>query len=152
MNPDVIVTHSVHGDYGHPDHAAVYEATLGAVRRAAGDTVRLYALNWPRWMVKLNLRLMKLGGREIRRLGPRGRFNLSAAVYRSENSTISIDVRHQLGVRRKASRWYAAEIAKGPLPLRILERLRLWIQSRFLGRTRLTLVNKPKGIIGKTVL
>jgi len=26
INPDVVITHSVHDDYGHPDHAAVYEA------------------------------------------------------------------------------------------------------------------------------
>jgi LmbE family N-acetylglucosaminyl deacetylase len=146
INPDVVITHSAHGDYGHPDHAAVYEATLRAVERSVSDTVRLYALSWPRWMVKFNIRLMKLGGRNIRKMGPKGRFNLSGAVYRSENSTTSIKVGNKLGIRREASRWYAAEIARGPLPLRILERLPLWIQSRFLGRARLTLVNKPKGV------
>jgi len=149
INPDVVITHSVHGDYGHPDHAAVYEATLRAVERSVNDTVRLYALSWPRWMVKFNIRLMRLGGREIRRMGPRGRFNLSAAVYRSEDSTTSVKVGEKLGIRREASCWYAPEIRKGPLPLRILERLPLWIQSRFLGRVRLTLVNTPKDFLWK---
>lgn len=149
INPDVVITHSVHGDYGHPDHAAVYEATLRAVERSISDTLRLYSLNWPRWMVKFNLRLMKLGGREVRRMGPRGRFNLSAAVYRSEDSTTSMRVGDKLTIRREASRWYAPEIARGPLPLRILERFPLWIQSRILGKARLTLVNKPKESHGK---
>jgi len=151
INPDVVITHSVHGDYGHPDHAAVYEATIRA-EGSASDTVRLYALSWPRWMVKFNIRLMKLGGREIRKMGPKGRFNLSAAVYRSQDSTTSIKVGNKLGVRREASRWYAPEIARGPLQLRVFERLPLWIQSRFLGRARLTLVNKPIDVPGKYVL
>ena len=147
--PDVVITHSIYGDYGHPDHAAVYEATLRAVERSASDTVRLYALSWPRWMVRLNLRLMKAGGREIRKMGPRGRFNLSAAVYRSKDPTISIKVGNRLGIRREACRWYESEIAKGPLPLRILERLPLWIQSRFLGRARLTREVTPRRFIEK---
>ena len=149
IKPDVVITHSVHGDYGHPDHAAVYEATFRAVERSSSDSVRLYALSWPRWMVKFNIRLMKLGGREIRRMGPRGRFNLSASMHRLQDPTTTIKVGSKLGVRRKASRWYAAEIAKGPLPLRILERLPLWVQSTILGRARLTLVNKPKDFDGK---
>jgi LmbE family N-acetylglucosaminyl deacetylase len=152
INPDIVITHSVHGDYGHPDHAAVYEATLRAVERSASDTLRLYTLSWPRWMVKFNIRLMKLGGREVRKMGPRGRFNLSAAVYRSQKSTTSIKVGNKLGVRREASRWYSVEIARGPLPMRVLERVPLWIQSRFLGKARLTLVNKPKDVPGNHIL
>ena len=66
------------------------------------------------------------------------------SIRRFDNT---INVGNKLGIRREASRWYAVKIARGPLPLRILERLPLWIQSRFMGRARLTLVNKPKDVL-----
>lgn len=146
-DPDVVITHSRYGDYGHADHAATYQATVQAFEVSAGERSRLYALAWPNFLVGLNSRLMKIGGRDIRRMGPDGRFNLPMALRSpgASGTSVTIEVADMLGLRRVASRWYALEISKGPLPLRILERLPLWIQKWFLGTARLTVVRAPTG-------
>lgn len=110
FNPEIVITHSVYGDYGHADHAAVHRATLHAVEQVSALTqrnLRLYALEWPRWVVRLNARLMGVGGRKIHRMGHDGRFNLSMALRASGGSQLSIEVGDHLAVRRRASRWYS---------------------------------------------
>jgi hypothetical protein len=146
FDPEVVITHSRYGDYGHADHAATYRATVSAVEQLtnpAGREVRLYELDWPKWVVRLNARLMNMGGGDIRRMGPDGGFDLSMALKSVSKCRLSINVSSELGVRRQASVWYGPEIAKGPLPMRILERLPLWIQRTFLGQARLNLVVAP---------
>ncbi len=154
-NPDLVITHSRYGDYGHADHAATYQATVRAFQESANKASRLYALAWPKFLVAVNSRLMKIGGRDIRRMGPNGQFDLPAAIRASfgvdgvdeadSGSDLTIDVADMLGVRRRASRWYALEISRGPLPLRALERLPIWLQRTVLGRARLTLLRAPVG-------
>jgi N-acetyl-1-D-myo-inositol-2-amino-2-deoxy-alpha-D-glucopyranoside deacetylase len=143
--PDVVVTHSSYGDYGNSDHAAAFRATKLAVESVSGDAMRLYSLEWPRLVVRINARMMRIGGRSIRRMGPDGSFDLTLALQRSKPPTISIDVYSELGARRKASRWYCLEISKGPLPMRLLERLPLFLQRYFLGKARLRNEMAPEG-------
>jgi len=144
ISPDIVVTHSPYGDYGHADHWAVHRAVVQAFDHSSGEDARLYALDWPRLLVRLNARLLKLGGGDIRRMGPNGRFNLSMSIPASASSTISINVASGLVARRSASRWYAPEISNGPLPMRVLERLPLRIQRLVLGKCRLILVSGPE--------
>ncbi len=144
FEPDVEITHSSYGDYGHPDHAAVSNAVQIAVRNHSEleqSAVRLYLLEWPRWVVQLNARLMRVGGRDIRRMGEDGRFNLTTALGVETGQSVVIDVAGYLAVRRSASRWYSAEIARGPLPMRLLERAPVWMQKFFLGKARLKRVD-----------
>ncbi|MCZ6538229.1 MAG: PIG-L family deacetylase, partial [Chloroflexi bacterium] len=146
-DPDIVITHSRYGDYGHADHAATHLATVLAFETSASERSRLYALAWPSFLVSLNGRLMKIGGRDIRRMGPNGQFDLLqainvAATARSlvpGGTDVTVRVADMLKVRRAASRWYADEMSRGPLPLRILERLPVWLQRTVLGRARLTL-------------
>ncbi|MBT4125431.1 MAG: PIG-L family deacetylase [Chloroflexi bacterium] len=143
FGPDVVITHSSYGDYGHADHAATSNAVQLVVQKivvAGNSAVRLYLLEWPRWVVRLNARLMKIGGRDIRRMGEDGRFNLLTALRAPDDNQVAISVVKQLAARRKASRLYAPEIARGPLPMRMLERAPLWLQRFFLGNARLRLV------------
>ncbi len=143
--PNVVVTHSSYGDYGNSDHVAAFRATKVAVESIGDETIRFYSLEWPRWVVRINARLMRIGGRSIRRMGPDGSFNLTLALNRSKSPTVSIDVSSDLGVRRKASGWYEPEIAKGPLPMRLLERVPLILQRSFLGKVRLRVELAPEG-------
>ncbi len=150
-DPDIVITHSRYGDYGHADHAATYHATLQAFEASACERSRLYAIAWPKFLVGLNRRMLKIGGRDIRRMGPAGRFDLPMAIQCRSSSdaasvtSVTIRVADMLGLRRTASRWYALELSKGPLPLRILERLPTWLQRTVLGKARLTLVRAPGG-------
>ena len=143
--PDVVVTHSSYGDYGNCDHAATFCATKLATESVGDEAIRFYSLGWARWMVGGNARLMRLSGRSIRRMGPDGSFDMWLALIRSKSPSITIDVSAELGVRRKASRWYGAEIAKGPLPMRLLERVPLILQRSFLGKARLRVEMAPEG-------
>lgn len=149
FDPDLVVTHSRFGDYGHADHAAAHNATVRAFDVFADIRSRLYALDWPKFLVGLNTRMMKVGGRDIRHMGPDGRFDLPLAlrIPRKEGAGVTIDVADMLGARRAASRWYQAEIAKGPLPLRMLERLLLRLQRMTLGKARLSLIQGPNGFV-----
>jgi LmbE family N-acetylglucosaminyl deacetylase len=151
-SPDIVITHSSYGDYGHADHAAVHRATVSAFETSAHGGARLYSLDWSRRLVRFNAKLMKIGGRDIRRMGPNGRFNLSLALEISDKTTITLKVGNYLAARRRASCWYEPEIAKGPLPMRILERLPLLIQRLFLGKTRLTLLNSSEQAEPRTEL
>ena len=143
-SPDVVVTHSSYGDYGNSDHVAAFRATKLAVESVGVEAIRFYSLEWPRWVVRGNARLMRLGGRSIRRMGRDGSFDLALALNRSKSPIVSIDVSSELGVRRKASRWYGPEIAKGPLPMRLLERVPLILQRSFLGKARLRVEVAPE--------
>ena len=147
LDPDVVITHSHYGDYGHADHAVTNLATALAFESAAGQRARLYALAWPKGLVALNARLMKLGGRDLKRMGPDGRFDLSKSIRSGLNAspTVSINVGSKLGLRREASQFYAKEISKGPLAFRLLEGLPIRIQKIFLGKARLTLLRSPAG-------
>jgi hypothetical protein len=155
FGPDIVITHSGYGDYGHADHAATHRATVRAFEAFADKHSRLYALAWSKFLVRLNSRLMKLGGRDIRHMGPDGRFDLSRGISLAFSGTssssvkggnvISVGVADMLTIRRTASRWYVAEISRGPLPLRILEKLPVWLQRTVLGKARLRLVRGPHG-------
>ena len=143
FGPDTVITHSTYGDYGHVDHAAVCAATIRAVEQADSGSTRLYCLDWPRLLVRLNLRLMRLARRDITRMGPNGQFNLKQAVDNAPPATESIDVAAFLATRKAASRAYAYEISLGPPLLRALEYAPALLQRPFLGRVRLAEVNPP---------
>ena len=119
--PDTVITHSTYGDYGHVDHATVCAATIRAVTQANTGSTRLYCLDWPRPLVRLNLRLMRLSGRDITRMGPNCKFNLEQAVANAPPTTDSVDVAAFLKTRKAASRFYSDQISVGPPLLRALE-------------------------------
>ena len=141
FEPDKVITHSLYGDYGHVDHATVCAATIRAVTQAIAGSTRLYCIDWPRTLVSLNLRLMRLAGRDITRMGPNGEFNLKQAVANAPEFTESVDVTAFLKTRKAASRAYSEEISVGPPLLRALEYAPALLQRPLLGRVRLSLVS-----------
>ena len=145
FGPDTVITHSTYGDYGHVDHATVCAATIRAVTQATTGPTRLYCLDWPRPLVRLNLRLMRLARRDITRMGPDAKFNLEHAVANAPPTTESIDVAAFLKTRKAASRFYSDQISVGPPLLRALEYAPALLQRPFLGRVRLAQVYPPTG-------
>ncbi len=141
--PDTVITHSTYGDYGHIDHATVCAATIRAVEQADPGSTQLYCLDWPRPLVRLNLRLMRFARKDITRMGPNGEFNLEQAVATAPPTTKSINVAAFLKTRKTASRAYAYEISIGPPLLRALEYAPILLQRPFLGRVRLAQVYPP---------
>ena len=139
--PDTVITHSTYGDYGHVDHATVCAAAIRAVKQANTGSTRLYCLDWPRPLVRLNLRLMRLARRDITRMGPNGKFNLEQAVANTPPAKESLNVAAFLKTRKAASRFYADQISVGPPLLRALEYAPALLQRPFLGRARLAQVH-----------
>ena len=141
--PDTVITHSTYGDYGHVDHATVCAATMRAVTQANTGSTRLYCLDWPRPLVRLNLRLMRHARRDITLMGPNGKFNLEHAVANAPPATDSLKVAPFLKTRKAASRFYSDQISVGPPLLRALEYAPVLLQRPFLGRARLAQVHPP---------
>ena len=139
--PHTVITHSTYGDYGHVDHAVVCAATIRAVTQANVDPSRLYCLDWPRPLVRINLRLMRLARRDITRMGPNGKFNLEHAVANAPPCTDVLDVTPFLKTRKAASCFYSDQISVGPPLLRALEYAPVLLQRPFLGRVRLARIH-----------
>lgn len=136
LAPDIVLTHSRYGDYGHPDHAFAHRAAMAAAAEAAPGA-EVYALAWPQRIVRANAAIGRLfGGRS----GPIPGFDFAEALRAAPPVTETVNVRRFLGVRKRAARHYAKEMARGPLPMRMLEAAPVWAQSLFLGKARLSRV------------
>lgn len=140
ITPQMIVTHSAEGDYGHPDHVICHRATVKAASTAVPGTM-VYSLAWPGplvWLVVKGPRLIRSFGR--RRNESIGSAEFVAQDVRQGNGVIETHryrVGQFLSIRKKASQHYAKEIALGPLPFRLLEASPTWFQRPFLGVARL---------------
>jgi LmbE family N-acetylglucosaminyl deacetylase len=144
--PEAVLTHSPYGDYGHPDHIIVHRAVVEAFRVAPRPGARLYCLAYPLPLVRLNEMLMRLSGRDTRRMGPDGTVDLHEAVRAAPAKTCVVDVTGYVAVRQKAAAVYNEVIASGPLPLRMIERSPVWFRKRFFGRAAVTrLIPPPQG-------
>ncbi len=141
--PHAVLTHSPYGEYGHPDHMLVHRAALAAFSQRDRPESRLYCLVYPLLLVRLNERLMRLSGRDTRRMGPDGTFDLMAAVKAAPRKTGVIDVRAYVPARQKAAQVYEQVIGAGPLPLKMIERSPLWIRRKFFGRAAVTRLAPP---------
>lgn len=136
--PNIIITHSPDGDYGHPDHAFCHRATVMAASSIA-PTVEFYALAWPRFALSLNRVVVRLLSGFRERGTPK-----TPAVVAATSTNVAVthvyDVRRYLSQRKRAARHYRKEIAQGPLPMRLLEVAPVALQSLVLGKARLSRV------------
>jgi LmbE family N-acetylglucosaminyl deacetylase len=130
INPSIIITHSPTGDYGHPDHAFCHRATVSAVE-AMSSAIELYALAWPNFALSVNRKLGRVFGAFS---------NQEPASERVENLPVTHvhDVSRYLPLGTRAARHYSKEIARGPLPMRLLEAAPVVAQRLILGKARLS--------------
>ncbi|MBI4198482.1 MAG: PIG-L family deacetylase [Chloroflexi bacterium] len=143
VQPDVVVTDSSYGAYGHPDHIVMHRAAVAAFQTHRKEGARLYCLAYPLPLVRLNLRLMRLWGVPVRGVGPLGDIDLAAMVRAAPKKTALIHTSRYVSFRRAAARCYAEEIALAPLPLKLLERSPLWVQRLAFWRCALTRLYPP---------
>lgn len=136
--PQAVLTHSPYGEYGHPDHITVHQATVRGFAAVPRPGAGLFCMAYPLPLVRLNHWLMRLSGKDTRRAGPLGTVDIRAAVQAAPRKDGVIDVRAYVAARRRAAAAYAGLIAAGPFPLRALERSPLWFQRRFFGNAAVT--------------
>lgn len=143
VEPDVVVTDSQYGAYGHPDHVVMHRATAAAFESVLKPKSKLYALAYPLPLVWLVIRSARLFGVNPRKVGPAGAIDLVAAVATALSKSAVIDARDHVAIRRAASRCYATEIADAPLFLRLIERLPLFAHRRIFGKPSLSRLWPP---------
>jgi LmbE family N-acetylglucosaminyl deacetylase len=80
LNPEVVITSDPNGGYGHPDHIAIYKATMMAFE-ACGDPKKypeagspfqpqkLYYHVFPHRFLRFMIKMMKLFGRDVHHMG-----------------------------------------------------------------------------------
>lgn len=134
LAPDIIITHSQYGDYGHPDHALTNRITLRAAAEAAPNA-EVHALAWPKNLVRFASRIGSL-------FGARGEsipeFDFAHELATAPPETEKINVKQFLAIRKRAARHYTNEMATGPRHMRALEASPVWLQSLFLKHTSLS--------------
>lgn len=138
VRPEVVITDSQYGAYGHPDHIVMHRATAAAFQAAGKPGAKLYALAYPLSLVRLNMRLMPLVRVDPRSLGALGDIDLVEAVRTAPRKSALVGVAEYVSARREAARCYEVEIANAPLPLRALERAPLFVQRAIFGRAAFT--------------
>lgn len=111
VRPQVVVTFDPYGVYGHPDHIAMYEATVAAYH-AAGDAncypeqladglephapQRLYGTTRDRlsqWSLQLGILSMRLRGRDPRRFGRNQDIDLVEIARHKYPAHVQVDIR-----------------------------------------------------------
>jgi len=146
VRPNVIITDSPYGSYGHPDHVVIHNATVAAFTQYSRPDARLYCLAFPSFLVKLNMFLIRVLGRPLDKMGPLGNIDLAATIRKLPAKTASIDVREYVVHRRQAARCYATEIKTAVFPLKLLEMAPLWVHQLLFKRAALTRLSpKPEG-------
>ena len=145
VRPNVIITDSPYGSYGHPDHVVIHNATVAAFAQYSRADARLYCLAFPSFLVKLNMFLMRVLGRPLDKMGPLGNIDLAATIRKLPGKTASIDVREYVVHRRQAARCYATEIKTAVFPLKLLEMAPLWVHQLLFKRADFTRLSpEPK--------
>ncbi len=124
LKPQVVITHDPIGNYHHPDHIAIHQATVQAFEMAGKDsaglgpssyrpqklyfnTFNLHRLNW-------FIRLLSLFGRDPRAWGRNRDIDLLELTKVGFPIHARIDVEDFLDIKRRAASCHASQQDGGP--------------------------------------
>jgi LmbE family N-acetylglucosaminyl deacetylase len=123
LRPDVVLSHGPHGDYGHPDHLAVYHSTVRAFRRLRrerpGEAPRkLYTTTFSRRVLGWAMWLLRIRGTDPRRVGSNQDIDLLAIQDSLPPVAARIDVLDYLDTKAQAAACHgtqggASQMARG---------------------------------------
>lgn len=124
VQPQVVLTFNRFGGYGHPDHIAIQQATCQAFE-LAGDAAyeidglapyqpqKLYFSGLPAALLRLGLWLLRLRGRDPRRMGMNQDVDFQAVVDHLEPNHALIDVGPYVHLWSQASACHASQGGSG---------------------------------------
>jgi mycothiol S-conjugate amidase len=154
LRPQVVLTFGPYGGYGHPDHIAIHHATLAAFT-AAGDPTRypdhlatglapwrpqkLYYATSSARLLRIGTTLLRLAGKDPRRLGENGDIDLALAAAHTTPITTSIDCTAYLADKARAWRCHRSQIGA----IAQAERLPALLRRRLLGTEHFTRIVPP---------
>ena len=144
LRPQVVLTFGPYGGYGHPDHIAIYRATLAAFK-VAGDPThdpdhlsaglqpwtpsKLYYPTFGPRLLKINIALLRLFRKDPRRFGENRDVDLLRAALETTPITTSIDSRAYLMQKERAWHCHGSQIG----PRTHLRRLPPSVRRRVVG-------------------
>lgn len=133
VKPQVVITFNRYGGYGHPDHIAIQRATTAAFS-AAGDASyetgqspykpqKLYYSGIPKTMLRFGITLMRLQGKDPRRLGKNQDIDMQAVLDNVEPTHALIDISAYYADWDRASACHKSQLGGGMRIPRVLQRL-----------------------------
>jgi len=141
LKPTVVVTSDPIGGYRHPDHIAVHQATVRAFQLAGDVTAanmdgkpphipaRLYYLTFPRQLMRLVMRVMRIFGRDVHKFGKNKDIDLAAIVDVDFPTNAVIDYRAVADIRDDAAQCHASQMS-GSFPTGFIGWLRRIFASK----------------------
>ncbi len=136
LRPQVVITFNKYGGYGHPDHIAIQQATVGAFH-LAGDASfvteglqpytpqKLYYTSIPRSLMRVGLALTRVRRQDPRKLGRNNDVDMVAILDNAEPIHTRIHISDFYEAWDEASACHASQLGGGAprLPLRIRKSL-----------------------------
>lgn len=129
LQPQVVLTFDPYGAYGHPDHIAIYRATVAAYERLPeGERPqKLYFTAIMQTLLKWTVWIMPLFGFDPKAVGKNKDIDLRAALDHTLPITTKIDVGPYYDAKRQAAACHRSQLS-GPGPF--WDRLPQWLVRR----------------------
>jgi LmbE family N-acetylglucosaminyl deacetylase len=112
--PQVVVTFNKFGGYGHPDHIKIQRATVAAFHKLKGKPnapQKLYYTSFPVGLIRFGVGLMRLLGRNPRKMGVNKDLDFVAVLDAVEPTHARVDVGAYVDVGMKASACHGSQIS-----------------------------------------
>jgi LmbE family N-acetylglucosaminyl deacetylase len=110
--PHVILTFDPYGGYGHPDHIKIHQATVAAFQATQADDARpqkLYFPTFPRTMLRVGVAVMKLMGKDPKRMGANRDLDMEAVLKATQPIHTRIDVSRYFDTGMRAAECHASQ-------------------------------------------
>lgn len=148
VQPQVVITFNRYGGYGHPDHIAIQRATTEAFHRAGDPALitpdppyqpaKLYYSSIPTAQLRLAIGLLRLRGKDPRRMGRNQDIDLVKVLEHAEPAHTRIAVADYLKIWEAANACHASQLGGRTTP-----RLPLWLRRWLYPSQSLTRVVPP---------
>jgi LmbE family N-acetylglucosaminyl deacetylase len=125
LKPQVVITFDPAGGYGHPDHVTIHQSTVEAFH-AAGDPgqfpgagaafqpQKLYFMTISRRFASFSLTLMRLIGKDPRRMGRNQDVDLTEIAKNQFPIHARVNYRRAAKIKERATACHASQLDWGP--------------------------------------
>jgi LmbE family N-acetylglucosaminyl deacetylase len=112
LHPQVLVTFNKFGGYGHPDHIKIQRATVAAFNKLKGTPdapQKLYYSAFPTGMLRMGVTMMRLTGKDPRRMGTNKDLDFMAVLEATEPIHARVNVAAYYDIGQKAAACHASQ-------------------------------------------
>ncbi|MBX3082041.1 MAG: PIG-L family deacetylase [Anaerolineae bacterium] len=141
LRPQVLVTFNKFGGYGHPDHIKIQRATVAAFNKMQGTPdapQKLYYTAFPTAILRMGVMMMRLSGRDPRRMGTNKDLDYMAVLESVEPIHARVDVNAYYDIGQQAAACHGSQSS----PRNTFPFARYWMR-RAAGTAGFTRVEPP---------